>query len=69
MRLPGPDCPTADGPPAHAPWAGLEGQPDAQKNRALWEATTPGWRVVDYYETNAARFLIISQIRNRIDVH
>ena len=48
-RLPAPDGPIPEGPPMHAPWAGVEWQRDAEETEDALEARTPDWLVVDHY--------------------
>ncbi len=75
-RLPAPEGEAADGPPAHASWAGVNWQQDAQETRAaLGEGRAPDWLVLDHYafdarwqsavRTRGTRLLVIDDLADR----
>ena len=48
-RLPAPDGPLPERPPAHAPWAGVSWQRDAEETDTALKANALDWLVVDHY--------------------
>jgi len=49
IRLPEPDGPVPEGPPMHAPWAGVSWQRDAEETDTALSASTLDWLVIDHY--------------------